>query len=134
MVAYLLKQKIKKEAKKPSKKTLICAGSIALGVGAYFAYKSMKNKCCNNGCGCELDEDYNYEYEVYQNQKEKKERDDLEQKIYEFNSNRITSENTPHVSKEELEDYVNKSEEYKEKSQKEITINDEQEENKFDIN
>lgn len=121
MVKYLIKKKMKKKAEENGKKSLIYAGAVLTGVGAYFSYRAIKNRKLNK----ELEEE-NYledsEYEIYNYDKEKDENNDLEEKVKEFNSRRINYDNCPQVSKEDLESYVNESEVHKKEEKNEIDL------------
>lgn len=96
MIKYLIKKKIQKETQENSKKALIYAGAVMTGVGLYFSYKSIQN-CRKNKY---IDEFDYLDFDEYNKQKE--EEYELEQKIKEFNSKRINSENCTDVSKEEM--------------------------------
>ncbi len=123
MVKYLIKKKMKKKAEENGKKSLIYAGAVLTGVGAYFSYRAIKNRKLNKES-----EEENYledsEYEIYNYDKEKDENNDLEEKVKEFNSRRINYDNCPQVSREDLESYVNESEVHKKEEKNEIDLDE----------
>lgn len=106
----LVKKKVQKEVKHNGKKALIYGGAVLTGAGAYFSYKAIKNHKLNK----ELEEDSYFqdsEYEIYNY--DNNENSELEEKVNEFNSRRMNYDNCTHVSKEDLESYVNESQEDK---------------------
>lgn len=121
MVKYLVKRKMKKESQKNGKKALIYTGAVLTGVGAYFSYRAIKNHKINK----ELEEEQfleDSEYELYNYEDEEKE--ELQEKVNEFNSKRINGDEYPHTSKEQLESYVKESEEYKKEEKDEIVLDE----------
>lgn len=149
MITYLIKKKVEKEAKEHGKKLMIYAGVALAGVGAYWAYKAVKKS------KMDFDEEElkyltsdDYDEEKYaelfdkaiedeytglfdsaiEKEKTKSSEDcDLEQKIEEFNSRRITCENCPHVTQEEMQDFLDKAK--SSKNDVEINPEDYKEEN-----
>ena len=115
MIKYLIKKKMEKEAEEHGKKILIYSGVILTGLGVYFSYKAMKNHKQNRHI-----DDTHYlvdsEYDMYKYDDEVKydEKSELEEKVDEFNSRRINCENCPHVSQEDMVNYVNSIEDSKE--------------------
>ncbi|MDK2563413.1 hypothetical protein QOZ84_07610 [Romboutsia sedimentorum] len=110
MMKNLVKKKVQKEVKHNGKKALIYGGAVLTGAGAYFSYKAIKNHKLNK----ELEEDSYFqdsEYEIYNY--DNNENSELEEKVNEFNSRRMNYDNCTHVSKEDLESYVNESQEDK---------------------
>lgn len=106
----LVKKKVQKEVKHNGKKALIYGGAVLTGAGAYFSYKAIKNHKLNK----ELEEDGYFqdsEYEIYNYDNDNNENSELEEKVNEFNSRRMNYDNCTHVSKEDLESYVNESQE-----------------------
>lgn len=127
MLKYLIKKEIEKEATQKGKKAVIYTGIVLAGVGAYFTYKAIKNRnkfydefddieylnddvCECEDCNCKRDTNYKNQYK-----KEDELEDELEEKIEEINSRRINYQNCPHVSKEDLDQYVNNIENEKKK-------------------
>ncbi|HSQ89079.1 hypothetical protein [Romboutsia sp.] len=121
MVKYLLKKKMQKEVEERGKRALIYGGAVLTGTGVYFSYRAIKNRKLNKGLA---EESYlnDSEYEIYNYDKE--ENDELEEKVKEFNSRRINYDNCEQVSKNDLEDYVNKSEVYKEEEKNGIGLDE----------
>ncbi|MGX4600633.1 hypothetical protein [Faecalimicrobium sp. JNUCC 81] len=122
MIKYLIKKKVKREAEEKGKKMLLYSGVVITGVGAYCSYKAIKKYKqnrnsenylddseydiyaydeygCDHECGCESYEEVN---------EENFPKDELEEKIEEFNSRRITDENTPDADVNEMESKLNK--------------------------
>ena len=103
MIKYLITKKVKDEAMKKTKKALIYSGIVLTGIGAICSYKVIKKMKHNNeenetklipescGCGC-----HSHKEDTVTGFKEiQPEETVLEEKIKEFNSQRITDENTP---------------------------------------
>lgn len=107
MIKYLIKKKIQKEAEEHGKKVLMYTGAVLTGVGVYVSYKAIKNRRRKR----QMD-DIHYlvdsEYDMYNHddEVEKNEKSELQQKVDEFNSRRISYENCPDVSTEEMVNYV----------------------------
>lgn len=131
MLKRLMKNKIKEEVKntavKSGKRGMMYAGVILAGAGVYFSYKMMKN--CK---GEDYKEENSYlegsEYDVYdhkdydeipfenesknenieENKSEPKDKkvDELEKKVAEFNSRRISCENCTNPSAEEMRHFL----------------------------
>lgn len=123
MVKYLLKKKMKKQTEENGKRAFIYGGAVLTGAGAYFSYRAIKNRKLNKDL---KEESYlnDSEYEIYNYDKEKEENYDLEEKVKEFNSRRIHYDNCQQASKDELRNYVNESEVYKEGEKNEIDLDE----------
>lgn len=146
MIKYLITKKVKDKAMKKTKKALIYSGIVLIGIGAVCSYKSMKKMKQNNeqdtnneenetklipeacGCGnhhgksknggCECN---SHKENIITGFKEiQPEETELEEKIKEFNSQRITDENTPDASTEEMQSKLNKVENTKD----EVVVNE----------
>lgn len=125
MIKYLITKKVKDESMKKTKKALIYSGIVLTGIGAICSYNVIKKMKYNNeqneqdtnndqyktklipescGCGC-----HSHKEETVTGFKEiQPEEIELEEKIKEFNSQRITDENTPDASKDEMQSKLNK--------------------------
>lgn len=104
MIKYLLKKKLEKEVVENGKKVAIYTGVASIGVGAYLVYRIMK-KSKKEYENIKYLDDIEIDNE---NDIEEVDENELEEKILEFNSRRITCENCPHVSQEDLMRYVDK--------------------------
>ncbi|MEF9992182.1 MAG: hypothetical protein RSD22_09180 [Romboutsia sp.] len=122
MIKYLFKKKVEKEVAEHGKKIAIYTAVAMTGVGAYLIYKSAKKSR----------HDYENEFMEYLNHNEYVDngygveedvegKNDLEKKVDEFNSRRITYENSPQVCLDEMEHYVDTVEDGK----KEVNIDKE---------
>ena len=129
MIKYLIAKKVKDEAMKKTKKALIYSGIVLTGIGAICSYKVIKKMKHNNeenetklipescGCGC-----HSHKEDTVTGFKEiQPEETVLEEKIKEFNSQRITDENTPDASTDEMKSKLNKVKDTKD----EVIINKE---------
>lgn len=118
MINYLLQKKFEKEVEENSKKMMVYAGIALAGVGAFWVYKTMKKSKMNNE---EQDHKYltnkSYDEDKYkelfdqaieEEEKQDIEQKELEKKVEEFNSRRISYENCPQVSQEEMQDFLDK--------------------------
>lgn len=117
MIRQLATKAIKKEAEKvydDNKKTLIYAGGIVLaGIGLYASYKAVKYFMVNKEYKDDLDyleslenkDDLEYGYYDY-SEETITEDDELKEKIDEFNSRRLNTENEEIVSPNELNSYI----------------------------
>lgn len=117
MISYFIQKKLEEEVEQHSKKVmLMTAGIVLAGVGSFIAYKAIKKqinsveeelKYLND---VELDE-FEYCDKVYSlnDEKEKEEQVDseLEEKVNEFNSRRISCENCNDATREEMQHYLN---------------------------
>lgn len=116
MIKYLITKKVKDESMKKTKKALIYSGIVLTGIGAICSYNVIKKMKHNNeenetklipescGCGC-----HSHKEDTVIGFKEiQPEETELEEKIKEFNSQRITDENTPDASKDEIQSKLNK--------------------------
>ncbi|MBQ8998698.1 MAG: hypothetical protein IJ086_08455 [Clostridium sp.] len=119
MVKYFIEKKIEKEVEQNGKKALILTGAILTGIGAYASYKAIKKYMTNLKQDDNQSEHYliDSEYEIYNY--EDNEKNELEEKVNEFNSRRINSDNSNHVSQEDMANYVNSIEDTKD----EVEIN-----------
>lgn len=129
MIKYLITKKVKDEAMKKTKKALIYSGIVLTGIGAICSYNVIKKMKHNNeenetklipescGCGC-----HSHKEDTVTGFKEiQPEETVLEEKIKEFNSQRITDENTPDASTDEMKSKLNKVKDTKD----EVIINKE---------
>ncbi|CEN78830.1 hypothetical protein [Paraclostridium sordellii] len=96
---------LKKKRNKAIKFTTITALGIGATVGATMIYKKSKSKYN------EEYEDYMYNLENEDNNYEQEEENELQEKILEFNSNRLSYENESHSTVEELNKFVDNVEE-----------------------
>ncbi|CEJ74068.1 hypothetical protein [Paraclostridium sordellii] len=96
---------LKKKRNKAIKFTTITALGIGATVGATMIYKKAKSKYD------EEYEDYMYNLENEDNNYEQEEENELQEKILEFNSNRLSYENESHPTVEELNKFVDNVEE-----------------------
>lgn len=115
MISYFIQKKLEEEVEQHSKKVmLMTAGIVLAGVGSFIAYKAIKKqinsveeelKYLND---VELDE-FEYCDKVYSLNDEKEEQVDseLEEKVNEFNSRRISCENCNDATREEMQHYLN---------------------------
>lgn len=116
MIKYLITKKVKDESMKKTKKALIYSGIVLTGIGAICSYNVIKKMKHNNeenetklipescGCGC-----HSHKEDTVTGFKEiQPEETALEEKIKEFNSQRITDENTPDASTDEMKSKLNK--------------------------
>ena len=119
MVKYFIEKKIEKEVEQNGKKALILTGAILTGIGAYASYKAIKKYMTNLKQDDNESEHYliDSEYEIYNY--DDNEKNELEEKVNEFNSRRINSDNSNHVSQEDMANYVNSIEDTKD----EVEIN-----------
>lgn len=93
-------QKRKQKRYKTVKFTTLTALGIGATIGATMIYKKSKSKQCG------VYDEYMYNLENYNN--EVNETSELEEKINEFNSNRLSYENEDHPSNEEIQKVMNK--------------------------
>ncbi|CEP95990.1 Uncharacterised protein [[Clostridium] sordellii] len=114
---------LKKKRNKAIKFTTITALGIGATVGATMIYKKSKSKYNeeyedymynleNEDYMYNLEnEDYMYNLENEDNNYEQEEENELQEKILEFNSNRLSYENESHSTVEELNKFVDNVEE-----------------------
>lgn len=131
MITYFLKKKIEKEAEQHGKKIMIYAGIALAGAGVYGVYRTIKNSRNNFKqeefkyySNKDYDEDEYaglFDQAIEKVEKQEAQQKELEEKVEEFNSRRINSENCPDVSKEEMQDFLDKVEDGK----KDIEVNPE---------
>ena len=119
MVKYFIEKKIEKEVEPNGKKALILTGAILTGIGAYASYKAIKKYMTKLKQDDNESEHYliDSEYEIYNY--DDNEKNELEEIVNEFNSRRINSDNSNHVSQEDMANYVNSIEDTKD----EVEIN-----------
>ena len=117
MISYFIQKKLDEEVEQHSKKVmLVTAGVVLAGVGSFLAYKAIKKqinsveeelKYLND---VELDE-FEYCDNVYTSNDEKEEETtvdpELQEKVNEFNSRRISCENCKDATREEMQHYLN---------------------------
>lgn len=119
MINYLLKKKIEKDVEEQGKKAMVYAGIALAGLGAYCVYKAVKNSRMNfeeeklkylNNKSYDEDEYAELFDQAIEEEEEKQDakQKELEKKVEEFNSRRISFENCPHVSQEEMQDFLDK--------------------------
>ena len=121
MIRQLATKALKKEAEQVydyNKKALIYAGGIALaGIGLYASYRAVKHFMGNKEYEDDLAyleslqeyEDNDLEYDYYENGEETSSEDkELKEKVDEFNSRRLNTENEEIVSPNELHSYIEK--------------------------
>lgn len=123
MLTYLMKRQMHKKDDGMSKPMMI-TGAVITGVGAYAVYKMVKSRKSNsqmvntNYYGNSDYDDYKYDEFDYdcdcRDTKQDYEYEELKKKVKEFNSRRINCENCPHVSQEEMMQYVNSVKDVKE--------------------
>ena len=108
MIKCLINKKMHREVEKHNKKLLMYTGigAIGVGVGVYLTCRAIKK----NNCSKELKEfDYLNDMQKENEDRYQKVKEDvyedkeLKEKIEEFNSNRITSDNEQHAQKGEIE-------------------------------
>ena len=112
MIKYLIKRKVNKEISENRRKIAIYTGITIATVGVYFSYKTFK-KLKNN-----KEEMYYIENEKYElnNLRKELEHKELQQKVDEFNSRRISSENSEEVEQNEVKKYVDSIKDDKDKA------------------
>lgn len=110
MEKYLIKRKIDTEICENNKKIAIYAGIGIAALGAYFSYKTYKRIKSNQEEMQYIDNE-NYEINNLRDDLEDKE---LKEKIDEFNSRRISSENCEDAKQNEIKKYVDSIKEDKE--------------------
>ena len=105
MIKYLIERKIKNEMLEKSKKAAFYTGVATVSaVGVYISYKTIKKMKSRK-----KDEIEYLEYEEYEsdNLEDKLEKDELKEKVDEFNSRRICCENCEDSSSEEIKKHIN---------------------------
>lgn len=125
MIKYLIKRKINKEISENRRKIAIYTGITVATVGAYFSYKTFK-KLKNN-----KEEMYYIDNEKYEinNLRNNLEHYELQKKVDEFNSRRLSSKNSEEVEQNEVKKYVDSIKDDKDK----VNINeDEYNKEKYD--
>ena len=101
MIKYLVKRTVKNEMLENSKKIAFYTGIAAVStVGGYISYKAIKKMRSRK--------DY-LEYEEYDSDdlENELEKDELKEKVEEFNSRRICHENCEDASPGEIEKHIN---------------------------
>lgn len=104
MIKYFIKRKVENEMLIKGKKIAFYTGVATIStVGIYLSYKTIKKMISNNE-----DEIQYLEYETYEEDElNSLESDDLKEKVNEFNSRRICSENCEDSSPEEMIKQIN---------------------------
>lgn len=104
MIKYFIKRKVENEMLIKGKKIAFYTGVATIStVGIYLSYKTIKKMIGNKE-----DEIQYLEYEEYEEDKlNSLESDDLKEKVNEFNSRRICSENCEDSSPEEMIKQIN---------------------------
>ena len=104
MIKYLIKRKVKNEMLENSKKIAFYTGVAASTAGVYISYKAIKKMRSRK-----KDEIEYLEYEEYKSDEldNELEKDELKEKVDEFNSRRICCENCEDASPEEMEKHIN---------------------------
>ena len=102
MIKYLVKRKVKNEMLENSKKIAFYTGIAAVStVGGYISYKAIKKMRSRKEDEIEYLE---YDSDDLENELEK---DELKEKVEEFNSRRICHENCEDASPGEIEKHIN---------------------------
>lgn len=105
MIKYLVKRKVKNQMLESSKKMAFYTGIAAVSTaGMYLSYKTIKKMRDRYKDEIEYLEDEEYKLNSLENDLEK---DELKEKIYEFNSRRICCENCEDTSPEEITKHIN---------------------------
>lgn len=104
MIKYFIKRKVENEMLIKGKKIAFYTGVATIStVGIYLSYKTIKKMISNNE-----DEIQYLEYETYEEDElNSLESDGLKEKVNEFNSRRICSENCEDSSPEEMIKQIN---------------------------
>lgn len=123
MMKYFVDKKIEQEVNQSGKKAIIFTGAILTGIGMYASYKIMKKYIKKTRQDDNDSEQYliDGEYDIYNyDDIEENEKSELEEKIGEFNSRRISSDNN-HASQEDMSNYINSTPDTRD----EVDINEE---------
>ena len=105
MIKYLVKRKVKNEMLENSKKIAFYTGIAAVStVGGYISYKAIKKMRSRKEDEIEYLEYEEYDSDDLENELEK---DELKEKVDEFNSRRICHENCEDASPGEIEKHIN---------------------------
>ena len=105
MIKYLVKRKVKNEMLENSKKIAFYTGIAAVyTVGGYISYKDIKKMRSRKEDEIEYLEYEEYDSDDLENELEK---DELIEKVDEFNSRRICHENCEDASPREIEKHIN---------------------------
>jgi len=133
MIRQLATKALKNEAEQvcdDNKKTLIYAGGIVLaGIGLYASYRAVKHFMVDKQYKEDLDYleslNDNLDYDYYDNDDENISEDQqLKEKVDEFNSRRLNSENEEIVSPNELNSYIEKIKVDKDDAQINLEVNE----------
>ena len=118
MIKYMIKRKVKNEMLDYRTKIAIYTGiSLASTAGVYFSYKTIKKIKKKQKNDIQDLECKNDKINVLENDSQQNE---LKEKIEEFNSRRICSDNSEDSSPKEMDKYINSIKDYK----KDIKINE----------
>lgn len=134
MIRQLATKALKNEAEQvcdDSKKTLIYAGGIVLaGIGLYASYRAVKHFMVDKQYKEDLDyleslqnDDLDYDHYDY-NDENISEDQQLKEKVDEFNSRRLNSENEEIVSPNELNSYIENIKVDKDDAQINLEVNE----------
>lgn len=105
MIKYLIKRKVKNEMLENSKKIAFYTGVAAVStVGVYLSYKTIKKMRTRDEDEFQYLEDGEDELNNIENEFEK---DELKEKVDEFNARRICCENCEDASPEEMTKQIN---------------------------
>ena len=105
MIKYLVKRTVKNEMLENSKKIAFYTGIAAVStVGGYISYKAIKKMRSRKEDEIEYLEYEEYDSDDLENELEK---DELKEKVEEFNSRRICHENCEDASPGEIEKHIN---------------------------
>ena len=116
MIKYLVKRTVKNEMLENSKKIAFYTGIAAVStVGGYISYKAIKKMRSRKEDEIEYLEYEEYDSDDLENELEK---DELKEKVEEFNSRRICHENCEDASPGEIEKHINSIKDDKENMKK----------------
>nr|WP_317331679.1 hypothetical protein [uncultured Romboutsia sp.] len=104
MIKYIIKRKVKNEMLENSKKIVFYTGVAAVStLGVYISYRAIKKMRSRKE-----DEIEYLEYEEFDlgDMKNELEKDELKEKVDEFNSRRICCENCEDASPEEIKKHI----------------------------
>ena len=112
MIKYMIKRKVKNELVENRKKVALYTGlAAASATGIYISYKLIKKIKDKN------EDDFNYleydEDEEFRQFEKELDKQELKEKVDEFNSRRICSENCDDSSPEEMTKYIDSIEDDK---------------------
>ena len=105
MIKYLVKRKVKNEMLEKSKKVALYTGIAAVStVGGYISYKAIKKMRSRREDKIEYLEYEEYDSDDLENELEK---DELKEKVNEFNFRRICCENCEDALPGEIQKHIN---------------------------